>query len=365
MTVSKDSNKTKRSYSKYRRLPNGFGQISKIKGNLRNPFRAMVTVGKTPTGKPICKLLKPKAYFRTYNDAYQALMKYHEDPINLYETITCQELYDKWSAYRTDMSEKNRKRYDGTWKYCSEIYDTPFVEIRPKHIRHCILEGKVVTKNGKVKTPPPNVQSSIKVLWNLMFDYALEQEIVNRNYARDMAMPKQVSENIKASYKGHTSLSDDDLLLLKANLENIHSEIAYVQCYMGWRPNEILNIKTCDVDLENMTITGGSKTVSGRNRIVPIHPAIQNIIKERYNSEHEKLYDVKYETYKYNFNLVLPEHRPHDCRKTFITRAKEHGMNEYAIKRIVGHAIKDITESLYTDRSIDWLRTEICKIPTL
>mgnify|MGYP000452998160 CR=1 FL=1 len=56
---------------KRRRLPNGFGQISEIKNrNLRKPFRAMVTVGKTPEGRPISKPLKPESYFETYNDAY-------------------------------------------------------------------------------------------------------------------------------------------------------------------------------------------------------------------------------------------------------------------------------------------------------
>ena len=35
--------------NKRKRLPNGFGQISELKGqSLRKPFRAMVTVGKTP-----------------------------------------------------------------------------------------------------------------------------------------------------------------------------------------------------------------------------------------------------------------------------------------------------------------------------
>ena len=45
--------------NKRRRLPNGFGQISEIKNKrLNKPFRAMVTVGKTNTGKAICKPLK-------------------------------------------------------------------------------------------------------------------------------------------------------------------------------------------------------------------------------------------------------------------------------------------------------------------
>lgn len=54
--------------TKHMRLPNGFGQISKLKNQrLRKPYRAMVTVGKTDTGRPICKLLKPEA---------QSLMSY-------------------------------------------------------------------------------------------------------------------------------------------------------------------------------------------------------------------------------------------------------------------------------------------------
>lgn len=37
-------------------------------------------------------------------------------------------------------------------------------------------------------------------------------------------------------------------------------------------------------------------------------------------------------------------------------------MDEYAIKYIVGHAVNDLTEEVYTDRSIEWLSTEIEKI---
>ena len=56
------------------------------------------------------------------------------------------------------------------------------------------------------------------------------------------------------------------------------------------------------------------------------------------------------------------EHRPHDCRKHFVTMAKRAGVDEYAVKRIVGHNISDITERIYTDRDAKWLFKEICKI---
>ena len=43
--------------------------------------------------------------------------------------------------------------------------------------------------------------------------------------------------------------------------------------------------------------------------------------------------------------------------------AKKANLDEYAIKRIVGHHIDDLTERIYTERSVDWLKNEIMKIP--
>ena len=47
----------------------------------------------------------------------------------------------------------------------------------------------------------------------------------------------------------------------------------------------------------------------------------------------------------------------------FVTTAKKYGVDEYAIKYMVGHVISDITEKVYTKRELDWLKTEIdCKL---
>lgn len=79
----------------------------------------------------------------------------------------------------------------------------------------------------------------------------------------------------------------------------------------------------------------------------------------------------KHETYfqyRNSFNNVIkelrlnPNHRAHDPRKTFVTLAKKSGMDDYALKRIIGHKITDITERVYTVRSIDWLKEEMKKI---
>ena len=55
-------------------------------------------------------------------------------------------------------------------------------------------------------------------------------------------------------------------------------------------------------------------------------------------------------------------HKPHDTRHTFITKAKAAGVDEYILKLIVGHEIQDITEKVYTHRTLEDMKTEIQKI---
>lgn len=63
-----------------RRLPNGFGSITEIKGRrLSKPFYVRVTTGRNIKGQIIMKPLKPTAYFKTYNEAYKALAKYYAE----------------------------------------------------------------------------------------------------------------------------------------------------------------------------------------------------------------------------------------------------------------------------------------------
>jgi integrase len=83
---------------------------------------------------------------------------------------------------------------------------------------------------------------------------------------------------------------------------------------------------------------------------------------------HRSSYALTYDKYRARFGKIRdglnlnPNHKAHDPRKQFVTMAKKHNMNEYAIKRIIGHAILDITEKVYTERDLEWLHEEIAKI---
>jgi integrase len=146
------------------------------------------------------------------------------------------------------------------------------------------------------------------------------------------------------------------------------------------RPNELLSVPTVAVNTSDWFITAGSKTRAGKNRIIPIHEYIRPLISKRLkeavfrNSEFLFTIDgrfIPYRTYNRHFSKVITDfgfnkqHKPHDCRKHFVTMAKKYSVDEYAIKRIVGHAISDLTESVYTDRDVKWLHKEISKIPTV
>lgn len=378
----------KRSYKslhKHRRLPNGFGQISELKGlNLRKPFRVMVTIGKTDEGKPICKLLQPVAYFETYNDAYAALIEYNKNPFDFTKEMTVKELYEKWEAsYSQEGFEASLKNLHGVWNYCDSVKNINVREIRPLHIKQCIENGTVVV-NGIEKHTTPTIRRNIKTLFRKMFAYAVEYGIVDRNYAKDVSLPKKDAQILDEERVSHIDYTDKEIEILWQNINNYPlAEVIIVQCYTGWRPTELGNIKLTDVDLNEKTMKGGMKTKAGKNRVVPIHSRIYPIIERWYNQgvaenreylismpttngrKADKLTYIRFVSNITVLNKDLglnPAHKPHDGRVHFVTMAKKYNVDEYAIKYIVGHKIKDLTESVYTKRGNDWLKTEIEKI---
>lgn len=373
--------------NKRRRLPNGFGQISEIKNrNLRKPFRAMVTVGKTPEGRPICKPLKPESYFETYNEAYEALVEYNRNPYDLSPSITVQELYDKWTAeyFPTLKNYASIKSVENAWAYCSVVYNMRACDIRSRHVKGCMEEGRAIVW-GKERAPTANKKGQIKSLFNLMLDYAVEHEIVDRNYARSFKLSKETIEEVTTVKKKHIPFTDDEIKLLWKHVnDKEHVDIILIQCYSGWRPQELGLIRLKDTDLEKWTFTGGLKTEAGKDRTVPIHPRIRSLVKTKYEeaidlgspyllnfvdpNNRSKSTKLTYDRYSDSFSQIIkdlklnPDHRPHDGRKHFVTMAKKNGVDEYAIKYMVGHRISDITEKVYTQREFDWLIEEMGKI---
>ena len=371
----------KKSSRKYKRLPNGFGQITELKKpGLKNKFRAMVSEGKTEYGRPIQKLLRPRAYFPTYKDAYEALIEYHKNPYDLSKDLTVKEVYEKW----LESFKGNSAPHTAAWQYCSSIYDMKIRDVRVRHIKGCIENG-VKYKDGKEIPMALSVKPRIKQLFVLILDYAMEYELVDKNYARAFKLSNDIFEEIEENKEHHIAFTDEELVTLWNNQSLSLVDIILFQCYSGWRPQELCEIKISNVHLDEHYTIGGMKTRAGKKRPVPIHPKVQPIVQKYYDlaiscsSEYlfnvpnkwhkEILIPLKYDRFYKDYKNIIeqlklnPEHKPHDPRKTFVTMAKKAGMDEWIIKRIVGHAIADVTEESYTQRSIEELYREVCKIP--
>lgn len=368
--------KQRKPYGQHRRLPNGFGRITKISNqNLRNPYRAMVTIGKTSEGRPISRILKPKGYFKTYNEAYAALVEYNKNPYDLDVEMSVKELYEKWSEkhFVKYPSASTKRAVQAAWNYCSDVENIKVRDLRMKHVRYCIEDGEYNNH-----TASPSIKARIKSVFAGMLDFAVEYELVDRNVAKDISITKNTS------HEHHMSFTEDELTLLWNSIDVPYVDVLLIQCYSGMRPQELGLIEISNVDLDNGTIIGGIKTEAGKNRIIPIHPKIYDLVKMRYrNAENinspyllncwdnrsvNESPQLTYNKYRLRFNRIIDQlnldknHKPHDGRKTFVTMAKKYKVDEYAIKYIVGHAINDITENVYTDRQTNWLIEEIKKI---
>lgn len=233
-------------------------------------------------------------------------------------------------------------------------------------------------KNGKVKKLSPTMKLKTKTVIGMLLDYAIENSLIETNCTKSINT-KEWSHKSSDNVRHHKRFTDEELKLLWDNYSKYESgDMLIIDCYSGWRPSELCELQLEHVDLINRTFTGGLKTQAGKNRMVPIHPKIYDLVVKRYKdsrSKNSKYLFTKDDGQPYTYHRYLKifvqmrddlnidsSHALHDCRVTFISLAKRYMVNEYAIKHLVGHAIADITENVYTQRDPEWLKNELEKI---
>lgn len=375
------------------KLPNGYGSVTKLSGNRRKPYIARVTLGwvhDKETDRMVQNRV-PIGTYKTKKEALQALAEYAANPYDIQnDNLTLAELYQQWTDayFPTLESESSRRTITSAWRYCHAIHGMRVKDIRARHIKGIIEDGYIISDRGKntgekVKASA-GTKSRIKSMFNLMLDYALEYELIDKNYARTFDLSNDIIKEKETATRGHIIFTDEEMKILWENVSTLRFvDWILIQCYMGWRPQELAKLKIENVHLDGQYIIGGMKTSAGKNRIVPIHPRIKDLVQHNYDQAVELgsqyLFNdplavkggmtITYDKYAGRFDKIISalnlkeDHRPHDPRKTFITMAKKAGVDEYVIKRLIGHRITDITEAAYTERDTDWLREELEKIP--
>lgn len=355
------------------KLPNGYGTIYKMSGKRSKPYRVMKTdkwIIDPVTGKSK-QIRSTIGYYQSREAAMIALANYNENPYDIKaDSITFSEVYEKWSEnyFPTLSNPSSVRTVTAAYAYCNGLYDMRMKDIKVSHLEGTILNAQV----------GDSTKNRIKSLFNMMYKYAVAHDIVEKDYASVMFANGNPIKRSRA--KEVIPFSQEEIFLLWDNLDNIaFADMILIGIYSGWRPQELAILKVADIDLEAGTMLGGLKTDAGKNRIVPIHPLIRPLIENRIQEatamQSEFLFNdangqqgtyMTYDKYRKRFEKVMKylklTHRPHETRHTFITKAKACDVDEYILKLIVGHAIDDITEKVYTHRTIDQLRAEMEKI---
>ncbi|RHD17692.1 tyrosine-type recombinase/integrase [Eubacterium ventriosum] len=368
------------------RRANGSGSIFKVKdAKRRKPWRVNVTLGvviNEETGKARQRTAS-LGYFATRAEAEEALVNYNACPYDLKaKDYTFAEVYKIWSTgyFKKLTGVSSERSVRSAYSYAHELYDMKMRDIRSYHLKECIDNAYIIVyKDDKKEKKPASAgtKERLKSVFNLMFDWAYEHEIVVRNYARAFRLDKDIVRESRTRKREIIIFSEEEIKLLWGSRERLTTvDMILIGIYSGWRPQELATLKIADIDLENEVMYGGSKTEAGRNRTVPIHPLIKPLIEEHIKKSQEigceYLFStpnsqtsnhMTYDKYRVRFCKTMKalglNHHPHETRHTFITRAKQVGMDEYILKRIVGHAMNDITEAVYTHRDFADLKEAI------
>lgn len=169
--------------------------------------------------------------------------------------------------------------------------------------------------------------------------------------------------NIEDDDEQGVPFEESDLKILWNNKSDPTVEFILIMCYSGFR---VVAYESLMVNLDDNYFQGGVKTKTSKNRIVPIHPDIITMVKDRLSRDGHLLSSAnifRAEMYTKLEALGIQRHTPHDCRHTFSKLCEHYRVNENDRKRMMGHSFgQDITNKKYGHRDLEDLRSEICKI---
>ena len=340
------------------RLPPGYGSVTKLSGNRRRPFMVKVNSSLDERGYPKFDIL---GYYEKRADALQALADYNKNPYNLKASkATFQDVYEMWFKWKYETSKKKYSQSSinctvGAFKKCAALHKRMLNELKTPDLQ-AVLDDFTLSHA---------YMEHIKNLFNQVYKYAMEYDIVQKDYSQYVRINKADDDEHGVPF----SQEDIEKLWQYKDDEVVATVLIFI--YSGWRISELLGMKREDVDMENLTFTGGVKTQAGKNRVVPIHSVIVPLVKHWYDKEgaylicNNKGNKMSMNKYRELFSSALEltciteTHTPHDCRHTFTSLLDSAGAKPLLIKLLVGHASQDLTERVYTHKTIDELRDAV------
>lgn len=380
---------------KKRKRGNGTGSVYKESGSRRKPWVAVITVGYDENGKRQSEKL---GYYATEKEAIDALENLPENAVKDNLNITLRQLYNLWyPKYYQHLSPKGIEGYTSCWNKWIFPHTNSLKPIRSLSafdfdsiIQSIVNAGKGI-----------DVCKRSKRLLCYLCKLAVKMNVIPTNTAELIDI-----EHTVKSQKERNVFSSQELQILWQHVDN--KNVQYILCmiYTGFRISGFLSLDVRNVDIEANYIIGGTKTEAGRNRIVPIHPLIKDILfnfvqeatartqnmpdnlphflianrvgkKYDYRNFTERIFlptlvDLhiipEYRKGKLDENGVLIEKRkeprltPHCTRHTFASLMDTAGMDKDILARIMGHTNYKTTSDYYIHKQSQELVQEMMRV---
>ena len=365
---------------------NGSGTIRKVNGANGTRYYAYAPAKYTcdEDGNYRC-IREALGGFKRRSDARAALEEYARHPVSKYN-YTLTDVYEEWKGPAfSDITKSTQDNYTAAWaQICAAAPATvkkQFREVTTGELRQILdfwteeHEITVTSKDGtkkKKKAGPLSLSSltKIKALLTQLYDYSMANNMIDKNYASLVKIPKGIKAGTKRAF------TDAEFAILEKNWKTVPgADAVYALCYLGFRVSEFCLLSPSSYDKTAQTLQGGLKTDAGRDRIVPVHPNISDLIAKWAQADHETLYaDEKGKPYnkdRFTRNVWKPAIKalglpddltPHSARHTCGTRLSAAGARPEDIQAILGHADYSVTANTYINQDIAALRESMCRM---
>ena len=329
---------------------NGHGTVYK---GTNGKWIAEYTIGWDNEDGTLTRRKRRKTGFATKNEAIAYLPNLKQNLPQQDMNVKFKDLYKKWLDGHTEkVSQSTINCYKSAYKYFSTLYYVEVAKIRTEHMQKCIDECPHGTRT----------KENMKALGTSIWRYAMQLDIVDRNYAEYIYIKKEEQEE-------KIAFSREQLDTMWANVERV-PDIKYVLtlCYTGMRLSEMLGAMTENYNAEEGYFITGVKTDAGKKRTITISPKIRPFFADYGKDKHlfTNLSAKKFRTSLYYPALqalgldTLDEegehiYTPHCCRHTFATLMKNVPAPPTDKQKLIGHAKFEMTAH-YTHTDIESLK---------
>lgn len=349
----------KQKQNKKTKRPNGAGTVYKLSGRRKRPWAARVTIGYKKDGKREDVII---GYFETRTEALSALNASADKPITKKVALTLDEVFEEWSQihFKT-IKESGVNNYNAAWRYLQSRGNIKMRDMRTAHFQTAIDEA---VESGKSRS----TCEKIKQLCSQLCKYALENDIISKNYADFLRLPKTTKTKKE-------KFSDVEIQKFFNDKEDETSQIILTLIFTGFRIGELFSVEKKRVNLEMRYIVGGFKTEAGTDRVVPINEKILPFVEHWYHSNDSNFLicnsaggqlDVKnFRARRYYPKLEelgIKQKPPHTTRHTFASLMSRAGVQPEILQKIIGHSDYSTTANIYIHEDFDQLADAIRKI---